>query len=820
MASAPSPHDRMLDLDVLESDPQPTFVIKTSNQPILFELLFCNEAFRRASLQNTILASVKEATLFRAWALAIKLSDPQHAFADRTWMATNAGTKQNWKIVKAVETPDPDRSHGTAKSTRVAATQEDEVTHQIKPEHVPVWPLNKRLRIPLGGSPTANVVARWESMQTMMEMTDVGVFEYAPNGKLVHANDAWYRLSNHPRDLPDHVEFSFMDLAHPDDQAAIMSAWNTLVQGNCVTFEMRWKAKPGSGHDAQWVLSACVPVFDEDQNLVRIAGNTIDINGQKKLQEVQRRQIDEALEAKRQQENFIDMTSHELRNPLSAVVQCADSVISTLQHLISKGLDSLHLESHIQKVNEEILTCIDNLQTIVSCSLHQKRVIDDVLTLSKLDSNLLQISPMLVQPSLVVSGAMKMFDVECSQMQINLEFKEDGSLKDFEWVMLDPSRMLQVLINLLTNAIKFSKDRLLRNVTVTLGGSWTQAAIEDASITFARDTQPQYNICDKEGWGNGRKGFIWIRVDDTGCGMTDDEQAKLFSRFTQATPRTHVKYGGSGLGLFISKSLTALQGGSVGVKSTAGIGSTFLFYVSTRVPESPIHATKQELQQPTLPHAPSAEEGMKNANLKILMVEDNLVNQRVLCKQLQKAGCVVYVAGNGVEALEMLKKSVHWQGEKNQDGIGTASEYDIDIILMDIEMPVMDGLTCAREIRHLELQGLLAISTASCPHTPQITSASASPLTSFLDLTINERSEAQQPRRHLPILAVSANARGEQVEQALAAGMVRAHRQNMRRQNTNTRVHLKDDAISKPFRIPELWPKMRGIVPRCVQESN
>lgn len=141
------------------------------------------------------------------------------------------------------------------------------------------------------------------------------------------------------------------------------------------------------------------------------------------------------------------MTSHELRNPLSAIVQCADSVISTLQQLTPKELLSMHAQ--IEKVQDEISYCIDNLQTIVSCSLHQKRVIDDVLTLSKLDSNLLLITPMRVQPALVVSEAMKMFDVECRNVQINLVFQQDESLAGFEWVMLDPSRLLQVLINFL-----------------------------------------------------------------------------------------------------------------------------------------------------------------------------------------------------------------------------------------------------------------------------------------------------------------------------------------------------------------------------------
>lgn len=143
------------------------------------------------------------------------------------------------------------------------------------------------------------------------------------------------------------------------------------------------------------------------------------------------------------------MTSHELRNPLSAVVQCADSVIGSLQGLPLHDTQTAITDLDFTKIREEITTSIDSLQTIVSCSLHQKRVIDDVLTLSKLDSNLILITPVRVQSSVVVSEALKMFDVECSQMDIQLEFQKDTSFEGYEWVMLDPSRLLQVLINLL-----------------------------------------------------------------------------------------------------------------------------------------------------------------------------------------------------------------------------------------------------------------------------------------------------------------------------------------------------------------------------------
>ena len=148
-------------------------------------------------------------------------------------------------------------------------------------------------------------------------------------------------------------------------------------------------------------------------------------------------------------DSFIDMTSHELRNPLSAVIQCADSVIASLHHLSGQQLTALHPDHDLSKAKTEIVSCLEALQIIVSCSMHQKRVIDDVLTLSKLDSNLILITPMRVQPAVVVSDAVRMFEVECNQAGIQLDFKLDETFNGMEWTMLDPSRLLQVLINLL-----------------------------------------------------------------------------------------------------------------------------------------------------------------------------------------------------------------------------------------------------------------------------------------------------------------------------------------------------------------------------------
>jgi signal transduction histidine kinase len=164
------------------------------------------------------------------------------------------------------------------------------------------------------------------------------------------------------------------------------------------------------------------------------------------VEDLQKRRMEEAMELKRQQENFIDITSHEMRNPLSAILQCADEISATLSEL--RSTESLS-ESQAAVVDSSI----DAAQTITLCALHQKRIVDDVLTLSKLDSAMLLVTPVDVQPATVVQRALKMFECELHNADIVLEFNIHESFHSLriDWVRLDPSRLLQVLINLATN---------------------------------------------------------------------------------------------------------------------------------------------------------------------------------------------------------------------------------------------------------------------------------------------------------------------------------------------------------------------------------
>jgi CheY-like chemotaxis protein len=284
------------------------------------------------------------------------------------------------------------------------------------------------------------------------------------------------------------------------------------------------------------------------------------------------------------------------------------------------------------------------------------------------------------------------------------------------------------------------------------------------------------------------KVYIHFTVEDTGRGLSEPEKQLLFARFSQASPRTHIHYGslialleaqrttdlrigGSGLGLYISRRLTEMHGGAIGFSSKSGSGSTFSFYVKGRIssrdsrPKAgsiPSVTPALHAQTSFLSNRPkeekSEDENNSSArrhshddespnNLHVLIVEDNLVNQRVLAKQLRYLGMKVAVANHGGEALEYLRTT------KFCTTGGKPSEH-LSLILMDWEMPVMDGLTCVRKIRQLQKEGVV--------------------------------------QGHVPVIAVTANVRSEQVKVATDAGM--------------------DDVVSKPFRIPELCERMRILL--------
>lgn len=553
-----------------------------------------------------------------------------------------------------------------------------------------------------------------------------------------------------------------MSVCYPDDlPKAMREREEAIDQRKTVKFRARlkkkWTGVDGKFQGQAWVSIMYLPEYDENGALSRIMSTCTDISHSQFSEHLQRKRLEEAIEAKRRTEAFIDITSHEIRNPLGATVHCADlpqdSFVDMRKLVDTLAKDSKNEEnqqSTIARLREHISSGVDAVETILSCSMHQKRVTDDILSLSKLDSNLLQVSPSTVRATEMLDNVSNFFAVEAGREKIVLETQLDASLEacNIEWVVVDPGRITQVLVNLVTNALKFTKtSKNKRSVVVRLGAS--QGPPADLSVKYAAVENPEVRVLPESGINDTI--HLWFSVTDSGCGMTEEEQARMFNRFSQASPKTYNTYGGSGLGLFISKRLVELQGGQIGLASQVDIGSKFAFYVparqttkSTDLPKSDLRVrTKVEtLTQDSTVVTPASRDQI-SSDYSILCVEDNLVNQKVLEKRLTKLGYKVQIANHGQEALDYLETTTAW---RQQDREATMSSPDVHVILMDIEMPVMDGLTCSKRIRDLQSSGDIV--------------------------------------KHIPIVAVSANARAEQMKQALDAGV--------------------DGFITKPFRMPEL----------------
>ncbi|MBU1344295.1 MAG: response regulator [Proteobacteria bacterium] len=461
-----------------------------------------------------------------------------------------------------------------------------------------------------------------------------GIFQSTPDNKLLSANPAMARINGYdsPEEmlaLVDNVEKLYV---YPEERKKFIKI---LERDRTVSgFEVLCRRKDNS---IMWTSLSARAVMDSNGKLLYILGSSEDITKRKQAEDALKKASELAKEANRAKSQFLTTMSHEIRTPMNAVIGMTDMVLKT----------SLNKE---QK---------KYLEVVYQSSEHLLALIDDILDISVIEAKKIDFENRPFDLDKLIRDVVSMLSNKVDEQAVTLSY----SIKEVSvYLNGDTSRLRQIMVNLINNAIKFTKKG-----TIQIKAKQNRGAKKNTLDSPGRETID-----------------ILFSVSDTGFGIPQDKFDHIFEEFTQLESSLSRTYGGTGLGLAICKKLVTLMGGDIWVESEVEKGSTFFFTIRLAL-ATPEQIKELEYLASTEPEPRINRIGNTSSKTyHILLAEDFEVNQEVITPILEKHGFRVTIVVNGEEALLAVQ------------------EKEYDLILMDVQMPVMDGLEATLKIRSLE----------------------------------------------------------------------------------------------------------------------
>jgi PAS domain S-box-containing protein len=415
---------------------------------------------------------------------------------------------------------------------------------------------------------------------------------------------------------------------HPDDLSRCLELWSrSVATGEPYEIEYRLRRFDGT---YRWHLARALPLRDDAGRVTKWFGSCIDIDDQKRAEEAERRAREAAEAASRAKSDFLANVSHEIRTPMNAIL----------------GMTELAIDTPGSEEQKQFLTIVK------SSADSLLNVINDLLDFSKIEAGKLALDPAGFSLRHVLGETLRALALRAHKKGLELACQIESDVPDA--LIGDAGRLRQILNNLVGNAIKFTEEG---EVVVRIeAGPSDEAAGRDSP----------------EG-GSGPSQVLGFSVSDTGIGIPLDKQHKIFQAFEQEDSSTTRRYGGTGLGLAISARLVALMHGEIGVESAPGRGSTFRF-------------TARFGLQPDQPGRPVVPPLVELQGLRVLVVDDNATNRRILEGWLRTWRTEPTAVAGGLEALDAL-----WRA--------SAAGRPFPLVVLDARMPGVDGPALAELIR-------------------------------------------------------------------------------------------------------------------------